>query len=148
AAAPDRPRPGSGGIHGARPRRARVHGSAGGVSTVRRTVLHRGREELPDGRDRLHRRPSPIGHDRRAPETPAGRSGRRPRAGAPPRPGSRLEVSSVGCVGWVGSYLTYPPYLTCVTYLAYYSAVVIGVVVVTHGQLATELVNAAEMIVG
>jgi PTS system mannose-specific IIA component len=32
--------------------------------------------------------------------------------------------------------------------LTYYSAVVIGVVVVTHGQLATELVNAAEMIVG
>jgi PTS system mannose-specific IIA component len=34
------------------------------------------------------------------------------------------------------------------THLAYDREAVIGVVVVTHGQLATELVNAAEMIVG
>ena len=41
----------------------------------------------------------------------------------------------------------YPTDLTYWTDLTYHRSV-IGVVVVTHGQLATELVNAAEMIVG
>ena len=41
----------------------------------------------------------------------------------------------------------YPTDLTYWTDLTYHRPV-IGVVVVTHGQLATELVNAAEMIVG
>ena len=41
-------------------------GPARGLPAVRRAVLRRGRQELPDDRDRLHRRPAPLGDDRRA----------------------------------------------------------------------------------
>ena len=89
---------------------------------LRRAALHRRREELPDGRHRLHRRParSVMIAERLRPRRLASTSRAR-RAG--------LRVTGIGTSRLV-------------------PIAMIGVVVVTHGQLATELVNAAEMIVG
>ena len=75
------------------------------------------RQELPDGRDRLHRRPPSIGVSRRNAQARARR-----RSSASPRACAHRDLAR--------------------------GAAMIGVVVVTHGQLATELVNAAETIVG
>ena len=70
------------------------------------SALHRGREELPDHRHRLHRRPPSVGDDRGAAAARPGGHHRRARAGA--ASGHRVGT-------------------------------MIGVVVVTHGQLAIEL---------
>ena len=70
------------GVHGAGRLDARVHRAARGVPAVRRAALRRRGQELPDRGDRLHRRPSPIGHDRRTAAPGPGRRGRRAGAGA------------------------------------------------------------------
>ena len=69
----------------------------GRLPAVRRAVLHRGRQELPDGRHRLHRRTAPFGHDRRAPEArPDGHAGRAG-AGPPSRRGPRMTTPAARC---------------------------------------------------
>src|SRR5205823_1161583 len=75
-------------------------------------------------RDRLHGRPASVDHDCRTagPAAPASEGRGAPRAAS--RQGPRMMDRSMA------------------------ESDQIGVVVVTHGQLANELVNAAEMIVG
>ena len=97
---------------------ARFHRSADVVSAIRAAAVRAGREELPDGGHRLHRRPASIGDDRRGVEEVAVARSR-----------------ACGCASSIGIPERLRPTM-------------IGVVVVTHGQLATELVNAAETIVG
>ena len=99
---------------------AGVHRSPDGVPEVRAAALRDRRQELSDRCDRLYRGAASIGHDRRGAQTVAGAHAGRKAA----RQTSRwMRYGSV-------------------------RDLMIGVVVVTHGQLATELVNAAETIVG
>ena len=93
-------------------------------------------QELPDRRHRLHRRPASLGRHVRG----AGQGAEGPHRRAPARqpPGRRQCLIPPS-----RSQPSDPPTVVDVP-----RAPLIGVVVVTHGQLATELVNAAEMIVG
>ena len=146
-----------------------------------RAVLRRRRQELPDRRDRLHRRPSPFGDDRGADAARVGRR-RRPCPSPPSRHHALVSLRSHGAVTAIGQLPKEPrpgidpgrawirgtafapvcgdaPWIhlkvdratglcgRCV-FVVQSGGAMIGVVVVTHGQLATELVNAAETIVG
>ena len=53
---------------------AGVHRQADVVPEVRAAAVRAGREELPDGGDRLHRRAAPVGDDRRGAEEVARRA--------------------------------------------------------------------------
>ena len=57
------------------------------------------------------------------------------------RAGARQDVAARACASGTGTSM-------CGNGVTQAGSGMIGVVVVTHGQLATELVNAAEMIVG
>ena len=97
------------------------------------SALRARRQELPDGRDRLHGRTASI---RRPGRSAGARAARAWRAcGCASSTGmSPMTDTMENVAAPEGTAPTTTP--------------LIGVVVVTHGQLATELLNAAEMIVG
>ena len=69
------------------------------LPAVRGAVLHRGRQELPDGGHRLYRRPAPLGHDRGASEAELERKTRRAGARPPSRRGPRMTTLGGRCRG-------------------------------------------------
>ena len=94
-------------------------------------------QDVSDRRHRLHRRAASLGRDGRGAQKRAGRHQRRAPARHPPghRPGDMSD----------GSRFHFdPPSHPAVAGIG----MKLGVVVVTHGQLAAELMNSAEMIVG